>query len=63
MRLSKLIPEVAEGVKRESLLCVADFIFWMNQNKPEVFKEAIKAVGKDCRNAFNDLDKHVELWR
>jgi hypothetical protein len=57
-----MIPENGEGIKRNSLLCISDFIFWLNKNKPEVFKEAVKAVD-DCKTAFNDLDKHVELWR
>lgn len=62
-RLSPLIPENAEGIKRNSLLCISDFIFWLNKNKPEVFKEAMEAVGKDCKVAFNDLDAHIDLWR
>lgn len=62
-RLSPLIPENAEGIKRNSLLCISDFIYWLSKNKPDVFDEAMKAVGKDCKTAFNDLDKNIEFWR
>jgi len=62
-KLSPLIPENGEGIKRNSLLCISEFIFWLSTNKPDVFKEAIKAVGTDCKKAFNDLDAHVELWK
>ena len=62
-RLSPLIPENAEGIKRNSLLCISDLIYWLSKNKPDVLAEAIKAVGNDCKTSFNDLDQHVEFWR
>lgn len=62
-RLSPLMPENGLGIKRNSLLCISDFIYWLSKNKPEVFAEAMKAVGKDCKQSFNELDAEVELWR
>lgn len=62
-RLSPLIPENAVGIKRASLVCISDFIYWLSRNKPEAFNEAMKAVGNDCKASFNDLDTHCELWK
>lgn len=62
-RLSPLLPENGDGIKRNSLLCISDFIYWLSKNKPDVFAEAMKAVGKDCKDSFNDLDSNIELWR
>jgi len=57
------MPENGFGIKRESLLCISDFIYWIYKNKPELYKDAIRAVGNNCREAFNDLDVHIDLWR
>lgn len=63
MKLSKLIPETGEGVKRVSLIRVDYLIKWLLKNKPDAIKEAMNKLGqKECREAFADLSKATSLW-
>lgn len=62
--ISKFLPEHAEGIKRESLIQTCDFINYIIDFHTEVYEKAVKKLGKkECRDAFSDLSKHVELWR
>lgn len=64
MKLSKFIPDNTDSPTRLSLVRVNAFIQWLRNNKPEVYKEAIKALGaKDCQQAFDDIGKATLLWR
>lgn len=64
MKLSKLMPDRADTVSRETLLIVADFVHWLAKNKSEAFQAAVKAEGgKVVKNALNDLETHCDLWR
>lgn len=63
-KLNKILPETGVGVRRETLLQVADTIRWLHQNKPDALQAAIKAGGaKEVKAALNDLEDHCELWR
>ena len=62
--LSKTLPEHGEGVKRESLLKASELIGWFADNRTDVFKAALKALGeKEMRDALNDLENNVKGWR
>ncbi len=64
MKLNKLMVEHVNAPKRVSILTALAFVDWIRTNKPEVYKDCLKALNsKDCKDAFNDLESFAELWR
>ena len=63
--LSKFVPDSGgDGVTRQSLVTIADFISWIHVNKPDVFKAALRANGdKEVKKALNELEEYCDLWR
>lgn len=60
-KLNKMIPDGGSNVLRSTVLTVADMIAWLQANKPDALKAAIKAGGeKEVRKA---LESACELWR
>lgn len=63
MKLSKLIPETADGVKRVSLIRVDHVVKWLLKNQPNAMKDVMNKLGqKECKDAFADLSKATYLW-
>jgi hypothetical protein len=64
MKLAKSMVEHALSPKRVSLIRVNAFVEWLRKNKPDVLREATKALGvKECQEAFDDLSAGTLLWR
>ena len=60
--LNASLPDRGDGIiRRETLLQVAEFVAWVHDKKPEVFREAMNEL--KSRDVINVFENHVAKWR
>ena len=63
-KLAPLMVENGQGVKRLSLLQLADIMAYINDKHTRVLSEVKKEFGdKEVKTALNDLEDTVQLYR